>query len=299
MVRIPMSKTKLLGWFVALALSGLAATAESPPAPDPVPVRESPRAWLGAWLGDAIDGGIQVVALVARGPAERAGLLPGDIIVEIDGQTVLDQDLLGRLLAGKQPGEEAALSVLRSGEIARFTLTLGERFARPAPVIVPRPARPAPPAPSAHAATRDRLQLFRSHLLEGLQVAEITPALREHYGAPADSGVLVLGVAANEARDESGLRVGDVLVRIGEQEIRNRRQLERTLATWRSEDPPQARILRDGEPRTVLIRRPATPAPVAAPEREFLQEQLSAEIERLERRLDQLRRQLAALSTAE
>ena len=38
-------------------------------------------AWLGVWLGDAVDGGAQVVALVPRGPAFVSGIRIGDIIV--------------------------------------------------------------------------------------------------------------------------------------------------------------------------------------------------------------------------
>ena len=44
--------------------------------------RADAKAWIGVWLGDSVDGGVEIVALVPGGPAERAGLLAGDIIPE-------------------------------------------------------------------------------------------------------------------------------------------------------------------------------------------------------------------------
>ena len=68
---------------------------------------ESPTAtaWMGVLLGDAVDGGVQVVAVMPGGPAERARLQRGDLILEADGRTVAAQQMLRELLASRRPGD--------------------------------------------------------------------------------------------------------------------------------------------------------------------------------------------------
>ncbi|HEX5994964.1 MAG TPA: trypsin-like peptidase domain-containing protein [Jiangellales bacterium] len=62
--------------------------------------------------------------LVRDGPAERAGLRPGDVIVAIDGHPVSTADELVVLLRTRQPGDEVTLRYLRDGVEAEVTLTL-------------------------------------------------------------------------------------------------------------------------------------------------------------------------------
>ena len=258
---------------------------------------ERESAWLGVWLTDALDGGVEVVAVVPQGPAQRAGVRSGDLILEVDATAITDQQSLGALLAERRPGERVSLSLLRSGDAVQIAVTLGRRSPEPLPYVpdAPLPAQPLPPLSTAPA---DRLQSVWSDLLYGLRVAEITPALREHYGAPPEWGVLVLGVGGEEAGAFANLEVGDVLVRIGEQGIRSRRELERTLSTWRWQRPLEASVVRAGDPRVITISQPAPIAqPLSPPrEREILERRIRLEIERLQRRVRELEKQLEALA---
>ncbi|MFQ5914778.1 MAG: S1C family serine protease [Nitrospinota bacterium] len=69
---------------------------------------------------------VEVVSVVEKGPAQRAGLLEGDWIVALDGEGVGSVDDIYRLLAGLPAGSPVPVSVLRNGERRELQVILGE-----------------------------------------------------------------------------------------------------------------------------------------------------------------------------
>jgi len=74
--------------------------------------------------------GVMVVGIEPGSPAERAGVLAGDIILGLDGVTITGADDLIRLLAGDKIGRKVALDTLRKGERRTLAITPGERVPR-------------------------------------------------------------------------------------------------------------------------------------------------------------------------
>ena len=96
------------------------------------------RGWLGITgqnltpaLAESLDidmrQGILVSGVLEGGPADQAGLKPGDLIVEIDRQTITGSQQMLNMIAGKPPGSPLAIGILRSGESARMIAIVGER----------------------------------------------------------------------------------------------------------------------------------------------------------------------------
>ncbi|WP_112432877.1 S1C family serine protease [Thermogemmatispora tikiterensis] len=73
-----------------------------------------------------VDYGSLIVSVTANGPAARAGLRAGDIIVAIDGQKVTDNQTLSDILVNKSPGQTAKVTVYRGTQQLTVTVTLGE-----------------------------------------------------------------------------------------------------------------------------------------------------------------------------
>lgn len=301
------------GAVFALLLSASVVAAQAPPEPPQrrVQSERSGGAWLGIWLGDAVDGGIQVLAVVPGGPADKAGVEAGDLIIEGNEEPIgNDKDLAG-VLRALSPGDGLALGVLRAGERLELEARLGQRgrlsraWSLPAvPPAAEAPAAAAPPRLTYRSFFRYRptLSLERA----GLRVTEITPALRIHYGAPEGAGVLVTRVEPGRPASGAGFEVGDVLVRIGEDEIRNEQQVQATLVRWNTREPLLAYVIRANqlETLTVVIERDEeAPESIALGssgidsevQRALLEKRMQMEIERLERRLDELRRELEEL----
>jgi S1-C subfamily serine protease len=73
------------------------------------------------------EGGLLLVSVEKRSPAEAGGLMVGDILVGFDGQAVTDPDELFVLLAGEVVDRPIQLEVLRGGQPTQITVTIGER----------------------------------------------------------------------------------------------------------------------------------------------------------------------------
>lgn len=97
---------------------------------------ETRRGWLGVRIQEVTDDiaqglslaeakGALVSGITEEGPAEEAGLLPGDVIIEFDGQPVDAMHELPRMVADQPIGKEVIVAVLRKGERQEVSVTLG------------------------------------------------------------------------------------------------------------------------------------------------------------------------------
>lgn len=90
--------------------------------------------------------GLLLTRIHQDSPAMKAGLKDNDILVEFDGQLIVNYSQLNTLTDLHQAGDVVKLKILRKGEEMTFDLTLEERI-RQGSGFVPLPASPAPPAP--------------------------------------------------------------------------------------------------------------------------------------------------------
>jgi S1-C subfamily serine protease len=89
----------------------------------------APTAFLGVSTTDTSDGsgGAQVVQVTSGGPAQKAGIAAGDLIVTVDGKPVATADALSGLIQAHQPGDTVQVVVERNGASRTVTVTLGTK----------------------------------------------------------------------------------------------------------------------------------------------------------------------------
>jgi serine protease DegQ len=96
------------------------------------------RGWIGVEVQDITPDlaesfklnnskGVLIAGVVKAGPADRAGVKPGDILVEVEGKPVPDSSAMLNLVAAAQPGKVATLKVMRNGTSMAVKLTVGKR----------------------------------------------------------------------------------------------------------------------------------------------------------------------------
>lgn len=221
---------------------------------------ETRRGWIGVYLapvtqeaakraGLARVAGALVRRVTDAGPAARAGLRPGDIVLTYDGRAVSDARQMTRLVVDSAVGRTVTIEYQRAGR--RFSTTVEvQRLAEAgAGASAPRNALEEN-APGDIAGAQGRVA--------GLTLAELSPSLRRRFDIdPELRGLVVLGV--DPRSDASGkIEVGDVIVEMSFEAVETLSQA-RALATRaeRERRPLLVYLSREGEMtfRSVRPRR--------------------------------------------
>jgi len=153
-------------------------------------------------------------ALVAQvspdSPASKAGLQPGDIILELNDKRVEDSRTLSLSVAQMSPGSPAHLKVFRNGVTKDFVVTLGE---------LPEKGNNASTPGSGS-----------TELMSGVSVQNLTPDIARQLGVPGNTlGVVVSRVDPSSAAADSGLREGDIIREVNRKPVANTNQFESAL----------------------------------------------------------------------
>ena len=89
-------------------------------------IQTSAAAYLGVRVATIVGGGVLVSAIVPGGPAAKAEIKPGDVILAVKGQPTPTADVLVSVLADLHPGQKVPVKLLRHGKKLTVTVTLGE-----------------------------------------------------------------------------------------------------------------------------------------------------------------------------
>ena len=87
----------------------------------------------------------------------------------------------------------------------------------------------------------------------GVGLTELTPELREHFGAPRDAGVMIASVEADSPAAKAGLKVGDVVTKAGETIVSRASDLSRSVRRKDDGEKLALGIVRNGKPASVEV----------------------------------------------
>ena len=173
------------------------------------------RGWLGVQiqtvtpeiaeslgLKDAV--GAMVAGVTSGGPAEKAKLHGGDVILKFNGHEIKELKALPRVVADSGIGKTVPVVVWRDGKEVSFDVVVGE---------MPDDAKIAAATPGKPAAATELTAL-------GLKIAALTPDLRSRYQLSDDQkGVLITDVTQGTPAGDKGLKAGDVIVEVQQEEV--------------------------------------------------------------------------------
>ena len=184
------------------------------------------RSWLGVYIQPVEDkvaralnlsnrDGALVSDIVKDSPAEKAGLKTGDVIIKFNGEKVTDPSHLKNIVSSTAPGEKRKVVIVRDGNWETFLVKLEELEQE-----------------STTLATSDN---NTSSL--GIEVQNISNSLAEKYSIdPESPGVLVTDINQKSNAFEVGIRVGDIITRVGTKKVTSTKSFNSFIKNMEGQD---------------------------------------------------------------
>ena len=174
--------------------------------------------------------GVVVGDVTADGPAQRAGVHRGDILLEVNGKSIANSNELRMTISMMQPDSNVKLTVLRDGSERELSVKLVEM-----------PMETAKARPDSDDSTK---------VLEGVEVTTLSPNMADKLGLPTSStGVVVTNVDPSSKMVDAGLRKGDIIQEVNHQPVKNISEFQSALKKGGSD--PLLLVNRQG--RTLFI----------------------------------------------
>ena len=215
------------------------------------------RGWLGVRIQTVTDeiaeslgldkaAGALIADVTEDSPAAKAKIKAGDVIVSFNGRRVGEMRHLPRMVADTEIGREVEVEVWRKGKIKKLAVTLGElEEAEKVAALSKGEDKGAGGEGSAQAEAL------------GMTLALITPELRKRFDLAEESeGVVVTEIDGEGAAADKGIRPGDIIVEVGQEEVTTPGQVAEKIKAVEKNDRKSVLLLlqRAGDLRFVAIR---------------------------------------------
>jgi serine protease Do len=213
------------------------------------------RGWLGVNIQSVTDEiaeslgldkphGALIASVRDGGPAQVAGIQPGDVVLTFDGKDVMDMRHLPRIVAETPIDKVVKVKVWRKHKELVVDVKVGELNEDDQQAAASPQQQPVP-------------EVAGSVKALGLSLANLTPELRERFSLAEDSaGVVVTDVAPDSPASEKGMRAGDLIVEVAQEEVKNPNQITAKIDEAKQSGRKSVLLLvdRQGDLRFVALK---------------------------------------------
>ena len=177
--------------------------------------------------------GALVANVISDGPADKAGIETGDVIVEFDGMSIKSVDHLRNNVSISKPDASYSLTVVRDGRKKSFKVKLEKM-------------------PSDDQLAVENQKQSTNEL--GIEVSELNPSVRREYGVESqDFGIVVTKVLLDSPANEAGIQTGDLITRVGSRRCRSVKQFDSLVKNTKRRGMLMLHIKRDGNAQYVTL----------------------------------------------
>jgi len=242
------------------------------------------RAWLGVTVTEARDGsqGVVVVSTQANSPASGAGVRPGDLILEVDGKPIGHPRELQAAVLGLDPDTAIEVAMIRGEKRLTQTIELA-----PAP-------RDRPSGGAGHAG---------AYIGAGLR--DLTSEMRSALGVSNRGAVIVGETIFGSPAARTGIRPGDVVLKLSGEEVLSVRHCDSVLSRCRPGQDVEIEVFRDGVLIPLRVRLVPLPpgsrvsfVSPGSPSRSRTGSGIEEELFRLRKQIEELQREVERLREA-
>ncbi len=212
------------------------------------------RGWLGVHVqpvtGDIAEGlglkqlqGALVATVIKGGPADKAKLQSADVILKVGAVEVKDERSLSRIVGDIVVASEVPILVWRKGKLITLLAQVGEYEEAEETGLIPSPD--------------DGKELTKGVEIHGMTLQPLSPEICQRFDIEnGTQGVLVVDVLQKSSASEKGVRPGDIIVEISQEEVKAPQDVMTQLKKAEKENRKSALLLlnRDGASRYISIR---------------------------------------------
>jgi serine protease Do len=202
------------------------------------------RGWMGISVQDVSEdiaknlklkerSGALISEVFKGDPADKAGLQPGDVVIEVNGTKIKDSHQLLIVIASFHVGEKVNIKILRDSQEKTFQVTVAERKDKPE-VAVEKDA-------------------WKEG--SGMTVQDITPQIARQMDIPKTKGVIVTDVEEGSPADEVGIQPRDIILQINKVTINSMKDYQREMSKKSAKNSIMFLIKRGKSTFYVALRR--------------------------------------------
>ena len=177
--------------------------------------------------------GALVANVIEDGPADKAGIETGDVIVEFDGMLIKSVDHLRNNVSISNPNNFYNLGVIRDGRKKSFKVKLEKM--------------PSDDKLALNVQTENSNEL-------GIEVSNLNRLNRQEFGINSqDAGIIVTRVLSDSPSDEAGIQAGDLITRVGSRRCRTIKEFDALVKNTKRRGMLMLHIKRDGNAQYVTL----------------------------------------------
>ena len=209
--------------------------------------------------------GVEVSSLAADGPASKAGIKEGDVVLEFNGQPVQGTAQFQRLVRETPVGRQVKIAVWRSGAAQTITATVGEN--RQTTVIAPGDGSwnfSMPEIPAMPNIEIPRFQMSLQNPMLGIVGESLgqEDQLADFFGV--QDGVLVRSVKKGSAAEKAGIKAGDVITKVDDSKVTSSTEITRVLRGLKSKKTFGVTVVRNRKEMPLTVTMESTGSSIRA-----------------------------------
>jgi serine protease Do len=177
------------------------------------------------------------------GPAAKTQLQAGDVILKVGDKDIKDARMLPQIVADLPAGTKVPVTIWRKTKVMSIPVQIEEYVEPEETAVIPSP--------------NGGKELTKGVEIYGMTLQPLTEETRQRFDITTDvQGVLVVDVAAKSSAAEKGIRPGDIIMEISQEEVKTPQDVLKQLKDANKENRKSALLLisRDGESRYISIK---------------------------------------------
>ncbi len=206
------------------------------------------RSFIGVTLDDlkpgvkralGISAGVAVMEVLPNAPAAKAGVEPGDIIVQFAGHPVKNRPSLQEFVELLEPGKSYPAEILRDGQTIKLDITLEQRSS--ADYTKSSPTNESP-----------EKQPEASKL--GFTAKTLTPEIANELGVPGLKGVVIVQFKPGSVTAQAGILSGDVITKVGQTKVETLEGFQKAVDETKLVDGILLQVRRGNSTKLILLQ---------------------------------------------